>query len=228
MRKLDHWTPRYIVDRSLNALSNFAHPQWPWWTPKAVEILERCLKPSDIVFEWGAGRSTLWLARRVHQITSVEHDPAWFEKVRDRADRLQLANIALKLVGQEAAGEEHESQASAYAGAICRFGDSFDVIIIDGIHRGRCALAAVRKLRSGGMIVVDNGNWYLPSASRAPASRTPHQGAASPEWAEFGECVSDWQTFWTSDGVTDTVIWIAPVGSRLSTLNSLDPKLRNL
>jgi predicted O-methyltransferase YrrM len=215
MSRFDHWTAAYVFNRSLDILSNFAHPQWPWLTPKAVRILEHSLKPSDKVFEWGSGRSTLWLARRVSFVASIEHDPIWFEKVRLRAERLNLSNITLQFVARNARGEdEHDSGGSAYIAPLYEFEHGFDLILVDGVYRGRCALAATHKLKPGGMVVVDNANWYLPCSSRAPGSRTETQGAISHEWTEFKKSVSGWQVLWTSNGVTDTAIWVAPDDSR--------------
>jgi hypothetical protein len=46
------------------------HPDVPWLTRQAVEILEDWLKPGYVGLEWGSGRSTLWFARRVSHLTS--------------------------------------------------------------------------------------------------------------------------------------------------------------
>jgi predicted O-methyltransferase YrrM len=206
MRRYDHWTPRYVLDRSRNILTNLLHPNWPWLTPKAVELLKHRLGPMDAVFEWGAGRSTLWLARRVSQVASVEHDPRWFERVQLRAGLQGLTNLSLKLVKHA----ECPSGTSRYVNPIYEFDAALDVILVDGLHRQHCALAAVTRIRPGGMLIVDNANWYLPSRSRSPASRRPEQGPASSEWAEFERHVARWPTAWTSNGVTDTAIWFAP------------------
>jgi predicted O-methyltransferase YrrM len=206
MRSFAHWTPRYVFDRSLNLLSDLIHPEWPWLTPAAVRFLETRLKPADLVFEWGAGRSTLWTARRVKRVISVEHDPAWFRRIRSRATRRGLGNLEIKLVEDA----QRPDCAIRYVEAIYEFEEKFDVISVDGLHRERCALAALEKIKPGGMVLLDNANWYLPSSSRAPASRSRHQGASSSEWAEFQRQVSGWQVLWTSNGVTDTAIWFSP------------------
>jgi hypothetical protein len=206
-RRFDHWTARYVFDRSRNILSNFAHPNWPWLTPAAVGILKQRLSPRDSVFEWGAGRSTLWFARRVRLVTSIEHDLLWFERVQARAGRHRLTNISLKFVPEIGC----LFGAAPYVSPIYQ-DDAFDLILVDGLHRPHCALAALTRIKPGGMIVVDNANWYLPSSSRSPASRTPNQGPASSEWATFERQVSGWRLCWTSNGVTDTAIWFADSG----------------
>ena len=42
--------------------------------------------------------------------------------------------------------------------------DEFDIIIIDGSYRSECAKVAVKKLKPGGMIVLDNADWHVEAA----------------------------------------------------------------
>src|SRR5262245_28763699 len=51
--------------------------QVPWLTFGAVRFLESRLASTQRVFEYGSGGSTLFLARRVEQVISVEHDVRW-------------------------------------------------------------------------------------------------------------------------------------------------------
>ena len=46
----------------------------PWMPFGATEWLKHFLKKDMKVFEWGSGGSTLFIAKRVKQIVSVEHD----------------------------------------------------------------------------------------------------------------------------------------------------------
>ena len=72
------------------------------------------------------------------------------------------------------------------------------------------ALAVLPKLRSGALLIVDNANWFLPSASRAPSSRGLTDSPLSPTWEQFAIAVSGWEMQWTENGVADTAIWTAP------------------
>src|SRR5208337_5130603 len=164
MRSFKHWTPRYAFSRSRNILSNYLHPDWPWLTPAAVKFLDLWLKASDSVFEWGSGRSTIWIGQRVHSITSVETNRDWFARVRITAKKKGLRNVELRFYpcdGDPAKIQGYVSEISLPQGA-------YDVIVVDGSHRDHCALAAVERLRPGGLLVVENINWYLPSSSLAP------------------------------------------------------------
>jgi predicted O-methyltransferase YrrM len=203
MRSLKHWTARYVYDRSKNIVSNRLHREWPWLTPAAVRFLDLWLKPSDRVFEWGAGRSTTWIARRVHSVTSVETSEAWFATVQSAARRNNLRNAELFLAADS-------DEPGAYVSFVNQAAGPFDLIVVDGMHRDHCALAAIEHLKPGGLLLVDNINWYLPSGSGSPTSRRQEDGPASPLWADFRDRVRAWRQIWTSNGVTDTAIWVKP------------------
>ena len=85
MRSVKHLTPRYIVNRIKELIFQQQDPNAPWLTKEAVNFLSAYLKETDCGFEWGSGRSTLWFARRVKKIISVESDKAWYDKVSSQA-----------------------------------------------------------------------------------------------------------------------------------------------
>jgi hypothetical protein len=128
---------------------------YPWYTYPALEYLKQLDFRDKAVFEYGCGHSTLFWARRASRVVSVEHSDRWYHTVRRRLpDNCTLV---------------YEPQSDAYAAAIDRFDDGFDVIVVDGLVPGRtrlkCARAAIARLREGGMIILDNSDW-LPESSR--------------------------------------------------------------
>lgn len=56
------------------------------------------------------------------------------------------------------------SEKNDYVNSIKLSSQKFDVIIIDGSYRYECALTAVEKLREGGIIILDNSDWYEKTA----------------------------------------------------------------
>jgi predicted O-methyltransferase YrrM len=205
MRAFGHWTPRYVFDRSRSLLSYRLHPDWPWFTPATVGFLKLWLKSSDDVFEWGCGRSTIWIARRTRSITSVETDKEWIVRVQSLAERTGLKNVGLRFCPCDESPERIE----AYVSQISLGQAMYDAIVVDGSCRDRCALSALEHLKPGGLLLVDNINWYLPSGSVCPGSRRGEDGPASPFWSEFSKRVGAWRRIWTSNGVTDTAIWFS-------------------
>ncbi len=135
-------------------LDNDLNPN-PWYTYPAVEYLKQLDFRDKRVFEYGCGHSTLFWAARAQHVVSVEHNREWYETMASRVP------TSCQVI--------FEPESNAYASTIDEFHDGFDVIVVDGLVTGRtrlkCAKAAVRRLRPGGMIILDNSDW-LPESSR--------------------------------------------------------------
>jgi SAM-dependent methyltransferase len=178
------------------------HPDAPWLTRLMITILNSWLRPDDCGLEWGSGRSTLWLAARVGRLTSVEHDEAWYQRVKADLHEKGFGNVDYYLCTDE----------SEYVSIADKVEDeSLDFCLIDGIARDGCALASLSLLKPGGILIIDNCNWYLPCQSRSPNSRRESDGPASDAWKKFLTAVSDWRYVWTTSGVTDTSLWLKPM-----------------
>ncbi len=199
-----HRTPRYVFDRLRELIFQKRNPDAPWLGPQAVRTLEHLLKPENSGLECGAGRSTLWLAKRVHFLESWEEDAGWLDKVAGQMRSRGIENVALKKVD---ATPENYLQLVADIPE-----NSLDFALVDSENaRDVLCLALVSRIKNGGFLMLDNANWFLPSASRAPHSRTLEQGPAHMHWQEFLEAVAGWQVLWTSSGVTDTAFFIRPI-----------------
>jgi predicted O-methyltransferase YrrM len=206
-RTVRHWTPRYIQARARQALYQRAHPDAPWLTPEAIRLLDSMMRPSDTGAEFGSGRSTLWLAQRCAHLTSVEHDEEWYARVsRTLADEgiTQVDYQCHPRDASDAAGGR-----SAYVQAARFLGDeSIDFALVDGVYRDYVTSFLLPKIRPGGILVVDNVNRYLPSATKSPASLQPPAAPATPEWARAAAALANWRRIWTSNGVWDTAIFV--------------------
>jgi len=209
MRSLRHWSPKFIKDRLAEMYSHKSSPDHPWLTRDANRILASFLRDTDVGLELGSGRSTLWFAKQTKHVTSVEHDRLWYEKVRKMLNASALRNVDYHLIPDDL--PEQGGAGASYVRFIGTLKTAeFDYALIDGIYRDFCALASMRLLRPGGVLIVDNVNWYLPHKTSTPYSRTSHQGPESPEWEEFARAVSQWRSIWTSSGVTDTALFFKP------------------
>lgn len=139
-----------------------------WWTFDALEQVDAFLRarPGARVFEYGAGASTMWLSRRAGQVTFVEHDEGWMQLVKDRAKG--RGNVEGMFRPPEAAtggaDAAYGSGKPGYAGktfrayveAIDSVPGDFDVVVVDGRCRPQCLLAALRRVKPGGLIIYDN------------------------------------------------------------------------
>jgi len=198
-RRFRHWTPRYIVNRITLIAYERMHPDCPWLTRTMIEILASWLRPDDRGLEWGSGRSSLWFAERVNYLISVEHNESWYRKINSQLKEKKLENVDYRFYSDRLQYVSFTDQLPA---------KSFDFVLVDGIERDRCALAAISLLKDGGILIIDNSNWYLPGESRSPYSRRFSDGAASESWQSFSKKVSGWRCIWTTNGVTDTALWV--------------------
>lgn len=205
MRSVRHWTPRYIFARCREIADHKLKPTDPWLAREAIGLIERLLLPTDVALEFGAGRSTRWIGRRVKTLTSVEHNAEWHRRVTEMLAAARIANV--ELVHREKDVPDAQGSQSAYVEVLDRFHDaSVDFVLVDGMYRNYCARGAVAKIKPGGLLVVDNANWYLPSNTHSPTSRTLAEGPADEVWSEFWDSIQSWRRIWTSSGVTDTLI----------------------
>jgi predicted O-methyltransferase YrrM len=131
----------------------------PWLTEQAIEFIENlCRANSNLkILEFGSGGSTIWFAQRTNNLVSIEHNPKWYNLVSQVLENLspkQNSLITRKLLNPP-----------AYYQICAEFPDNyFDLILIDAIERVNCATQAVRILKLGGVLMLDNCErpQYLP------------------------------------------------------------------
>jgi len=202
-----HWSVRYAWDKSRVLLHRWTHPGTPWLTRQAVAHLASWLQPAYTGLEWGSGRSTPWLARRTGTLVSVEHDPTWFDRVQQTLARNDLENVRLCFLPSPA---DYVGIADGFSQGAGRSG--LDFVLVDGVNelRDRCASAACPKIRTGGLLIVDDVQRFLPSPSRSPEAIPRDGEPLTPLWRDLQEKLLGWRLTWTSDGVKDTALWEKP------------------
>lgn len=161
----------------------------PWFVFEATEWLDAFLKKDMIVFEWGSGASTLYLATRVKKVVSVEHNNEWYKAISKRLASAGPSNCEYILKSpRPVSGAMRDSSANKkmqggylsfspeyrnfsfeeYCQVIDSFPDKyFDLIIIDGRARNSCIFHAINKVKKSGVLLLDNSERkeYLPGIS---------------------------------------------------------------
>jgi hypothetical protein len=202
MRSFRHWRPSYVRDRLAESWFRQRNPDAPWLTRDATAILDSWLRRTDVGIEWGSGRSTRWIGKRIARLTSLEHNADWYARVR----RDLPPSVELRLYPDT---PQHDP-ACAYVRVTEEVPDlSLDLALVDGVTelRDACARSVIPKLKPGALLVVDNANWFIPHPSRSPGTAVQ---PASPLWRTLAETLADWRCIWTSNGVTDTALWVKP------------------
>ena len=146
----------------------------PWMNFRVIRWLRSYLRPTMRVFEYGSGGSTLFVAPRVREMTSIEHDTEWHERIGRILGEEGISNCHLRLVPPEprrstdptpygpasytsltphAAGLSFERYVRMIEEVPER---SLDLVIVDGYARFSCVAAAIPKIRPGGFLLFDD------------------------------------------------------------------------
>lgn len=204
----------YIISslRQLNFERN--HPRYPWITVDMIMILENFLRPSDVGFEFGSGNSTVWFGLNTKQITSVEHNGEWYNRVQLMIKKYRLAKKAtVKLVKN--VDEVMWSGESNYIEPIMSIkNESLDYCFVDGIFRDECILQSIPKLKHGGLLIVDNVDNYFPKNKISISVRYKRDNfsktVSAQKMKKIFEILNSWRCIWTTCGIQDTALWIKP------------------
>lgn len=181
--------------RSLFAIYDFddlVSLDLPWWNMNATDKVESFLRNRQgaVVFEYGSGSSTVWLAKRAGHVFSVEHSADWFgylNELQTLPDNVTLRHVpaddSVARDTEYASGRtgEDEDTFRAYVKSIADAGRLFDLIIIDGRARAACLREAKSFLADGGMIVFDNAgrSRYQPAIENSGMEVTRFSGLTS-------------------------------------------------
>lgn len=127
---------KQAVDRDSNPI--------PWTTYPFIDFISLRLNSNIVMFEFGSGSSTLFFSKHVKEITSIEHNELWFNKIKDAA----ASNVFLKYITLDENGQYcRQSQ----------FTDKkFDLIFIDAEDRVNCILQSVGSLSDRGVLILDD------------------------------------------------------------------------
>jgi hypothetical protein len=175
--RLRHWA--YSLTRAHDSLG-IAKLDVPWWTYGAIDEVEHWLARQDgdvRAFEWGSGASTIWLARRVASVRSVEHHGGFGTMIQEELaswpnatlDIVEPVPSASPVIGS--AKEGHGGlDFSDYVRHIDAVGGAFGLIVVDGRAREACLAVALDHLEPDGIIVFDNTmrrryRWAIESAA---------------------------------------------------------------
>ncbi len=149
----------------------------PWIAFDAIDYLASAVRPGSRVFEYGSGGSTLYWLSLGAECVSIEHDPEWYALMLPRLE--SLSGIDYRLVVSAPANSDdcrdiadptcYRSASSGnlyknYTAQINSFADQFfDLVVVDGRARPSCIMHGARKVKPGGLLVLDNADraYYL-------------------------------------------------------------------
>jgi hypothetical protein len=154
-------------------------PERPWISYDAQRVIAAFLGPDREVLEFGSGMSTMWFARKAGHVVSIEDDEAWHAAVGERLRA--FGNI------------DYRFSADRPSYVALAPDKAYDLIMIDGSWREDCAEFAIRHLKPGGMIYLDNSDKAdegtktgdVPSACATLIAFAERTGSTTLEFTDF-------------------------------------------
>lgn len=160
---------------------------FPWYTKSFLDELVTWDLSDKVVFEYGAGASTLWWARKCRKIYSVESNAEYYHAVHQA-----LVNEPTSY--PDSLCLHWLPEAKHYIDFIKDWG-KYDIVIIDGepiAWRDDCVKPALDCLKPGSRLIIDN--WDQPSVGWLPSEETKALLAPYPckVYPQIGH--PDWKT----------------------------------
>lgn len=167
---------------SLQAGHNSMNDRLPWLSFPAIDLLQKKLTGNEKVFEYGGGGSTLFFADKAAEVITVEHNRQWFDFLMTDTNRpastkwkpvLILPEEKKTGIALDYTNPDHyytsdsnfvNNTFQAYASYIDKYADEyFDIVLVDGRARPSCLKHALRKVKKGGLLILDNAerSYYL-------------------------------------------------------------------
>lgn len=125
----------------------------PWMNYTIVRFLEKRIPKNALMYEYGSGASTLFWAKRISRVVSLEYEESWYEKIR----REMPSNATVEFCAQDRDGQ--------YCRNITKHNLKFDIIVVDGRDRVNCVKRAVENLSPQGVVLLDDSDRekYIPA-----------------------------------------------------------------
>jgi len=149
--------------------------QLPWWSYDAINYLSK-LKFNN-TFEWGSSGSTLFLASLSKQLTTIENDFDWCNRLQFELKENQVVNISLLKKNIDLSSPENFKQSDYFSS----LEKKYDLIAIDGEDhfgpdstwsaRVECFEKAQDYIETKGLIVVDD-SWRYPEIEKLSNATT--------------------------------------------------------
>lgn len=119
--------------------------QVPWYTMGARLFIDAYIQSKDHIriLEYGAGGSTIYYSKLSSvELTTIEHDKGWVNKVANKLGPLSSILIHLPK--------------PYYTYTVKCSAAQFDILLVDGRDRNMCIEWSLSTVKPGGLVVLDN------------------------------------------------------------------------
>jgi len=116
----------------------------PWATYPFIDFIDKRLSSNMNIFEYGSGNSTIYYAKKVKNLITVEHDKEWHDKL--------ICSIPVNITLLYRQLEYKEK----YVNSLIDIEKKYHLIIIDGRYRVDCIKQSIHSLTEDGVIILDD------------------------------------------------------------------------
>ena len=119
-----------------------------WMNYSIIDFLTGRLNNNIKAFEWGSGYSTIFFAKYIKEITTIENNLEWYNNLQKMFE--EVSNIEL----------HHVPYGQGYVDKIDDLSEDvkYGLIIVDGFFRVDCAKKAIEYLSEDGVLLLDDSN----------------------------------------------------------------------
>lgn len=167
------WLNSFKTSLSQDKDSNFL----PWITYPAINYLKQNLAKNHIIFEYGAGTSTLFYQDKIKYLITIESNKYWFNIINQKIiNYYNIANcnnnsILAKFIPNKNLAKfdqifiypkgaifliSNAQNNNLYQNFISDFDQIFDYIIIDSLKRYDCSINSINKIKENGTVILDD------------------------------------------------------------------------
>ena len=138
----------FIESKTSISLTSKKYGELPWMPYPVIDFLNERLTTSMNVFEYGSGSSTIFFAKRAKSITSIEYDKNWYETIKSKLDGYDNSTLIFQEVS-----DDYVNIIETYDSEI-----KYEIVIVDGRERVKCAIKAFNKLKENGVLILDDSD----------------------------------------------------------------------
>ena len=134
------WFKSFKTKRSVDKNGN----PIPWLTYSFIDFITKRLNKDMEIFEYGSGNSTIYFAKNVNTVTSVEHNLQWFEKISTNIPE----NV--KIIFNDLENKEQYYRIAELSNR------KYHIIIDDAEERVKCIIHSLDSLTKDGVFILDD------------------------------------------------------------------------
>lgn len=118
----------------------------PWYCYSAVHFISSKINNTISIFEYGAGFSSIFYAKRCKKVCSIETKIDVKNEIDQFALKSNIANLNITL----------QEDQELFADEINKIDFTPDIVVVDSFKRHECIIQSINVVNEKGVIILDN------------------------------------------------------------------------